>query len=258
MNNPFDRGGAAYAAHRPDYPPELAAALARACARRGHGVDIGCGSGQLTALLAPHFDRVTGIDPSASQIAHATPAPGVTYATGRAEATGLPDGCADLIVAAQAAHWFDLPAFYAEARRIARPGAVLALVSYGVPVIAGPGAAAFARFYWHDIHAHWPPARRHVETGYRDLPFPFAPLAIAAPDITRDWDWAALRGYIDTWSATRAAARAGVTLAPALARLARGWGPPDVPRRVRWPVTIRAARIAPGQAGPGCGTISLW
>ena len=44
----------------------------------------------------------------------------------------LPDKSASLVTAAQAAHWFDLPAFYAEARRVLMPDSILALISYGV------------------------------------------------------------------------------------------------------------------------------
>lgn len=108
--------------------------------RRGHALDLGCGTGQLSVLLAGEFDRVTATDPSASQIASAGARGNIRYAIGTAEAIDLPPASLDLIVAAQAAHWFDLPAFYAEARRIAAPGAALALVSYGVPRLSGPAA----------------------------------------------------------------------------------------------------------------------
>src|SRR5688572_14539271 len=128
----FSAGSENYAASRPDYPPELAAFLAEASPARGLAVDCGCGTGQLTVRLAEHFNEVLATDASARQIAAAAPHPRVTYRTAPAEASGLEPDLADLIVAAQAAHWFDIEAFYAEARRIARPGALLALVTYGV------------------------------------------------------------------------------------------------------------------------------
>jgi SAM-dependent methyltransferase len=51
--NWFDQGGQAYARFRPDYPPELGARLASMAPAHGLAVDVGCGNGQLTQLLAP-------------------------------------------------------------------------------------------------------------------------------------------------------------------------------------------------------------
>lgn len=142
--NWFDQGGQSYAQFRPAYPEALAAFLATAAPATGLAVDVGCGNGQLATLLARHFAQVVGVDPSADQIAHAKPASGVAYAVARAEKLPLADGVASAVTAAQAAHWFDLPTFYAEVRRIARPGAVVALISYGVLVLEGAWARAFS------------------------------------------------------------------------------------------------------------------
>ena len=161
----FEEGGADYARHRPTYPPALADALADTCAATGHALDVGCGTGQLSALLAARFRQVTATDPSETQIANAAPHPRVAYAIEPAERIGLPDASADLVVAAQAAHWFNLDRFYVEARRVLYPGGALALVSYGVPQLTGPAAERFERFYWQDVHRHWPPGREHVEQG---------------------------------------------------------------------------------------------
>ena len=64
--NWFEQGGGNDAAHRPDYPAELGAELARIAPRRGTAVDVGCGTGQLTGLLAEHFTHVIGVDPGAA------------------------------------------------------------------------------------------------------------------------------------------------------------------------------------------------
>ena len=60
----FTAGGERYAQFRPHYPAALAKALAALAPAKRIAVDIGCGSGQLTTLLAPHFERVIGVDPS--------------------------------------------------------------------------------------------------------------------------------------------------------------------------------------------------
>lgn len=130
--NWFDAGGDAYARYRPDYPDKLVDILAEIAPARHLAVDVGCGNGQFTRQLATSFEAVIGLDSSADQIANAAPHDRVRYAVAPAENLGLPEHCADLITAAQAAHWFDLPRFYAQVRRVAAPGAALALISYGV------------------------------------------------------------------------------------------------------------------------------
>ncbi|WP_299907316.1 class I SAM-dependent methyltransferase [uncultured Paracoccus sp.] len=241
----FEEGGAGYARHRPTYPPVLAGALAALTAGRGQALDVGCGNGQLTVLLAAEFDRVTGTDISADQIANAEPRPNIDYRVEPAEASALTDGSVDLIVAAQAAHWFDLPRFYAEVRRLAAPGAALALVSYGVPELAGPAAERFRRFYWGDIHPFWPEGRAHVEQGYASLDFPFAELSIPALVIERDWSFSALAGYVSTWSAVKAAAKAGQgeIAETTMTEIAALWGDPGTEYRISWPITGRFARL---------------
>ena len=137
-------------------------------------VDVGCGTGQLTALLAQHFRKVVGIDPSAEQLANASQHPLVEYAQAHAESLPLPNDCANLVVAAQAAHWFELPRFYREVRRIARKPAALALVSYGAPRFEESNLQdRFARFYEQEIGPFWPPERRLVDQGYATIDFPF-------------------------------------------------------------------------------------
>lgn len=245
--NWFDQGGAAYAAFRPDYPPELAAFLAMISPGRNRAVDVGCGAGQLTVGLAQHFEVVVGVDPGADQIAHAAAHPHVRYVVAPAEATGLAAGAADLITAAQAAHWFDLDAFYPEVRRLARPDAVLALITYGAPVLEDDLRDRFDRFYADEIGPFWPPERRLVDTGYADMPFPFE--ALTAPEfaIRRDWALAEFLGYIGTWSAVRRARAAGRgdVLDRFTADLAASWGEPDRRRPVVWPIRMRLGRVSP-------------
>lgn len=244
-SNPFADGGAGYARHRPTYPRRLADVLADSCPRTHHALDVGCGTGQLSGLLARRFERVTATDPSPAQLAHAQPCPGVTYVEEPAERIGLDDASVDLVVAAQAAHWFNLDAFYAEARRVARPGAPLALISYGVPTLEGAAGARLHAFYWTDIHPFWPTGREHVERGYQSLPFPFNEIALPPLSIDRDWRLPDLLGYLRTWSAVRRATEMGqgACVDAGLQDLADLWGHPGASRRITWPIVGRLARL---------------
>lgn len=103
------------------------ASVAPAAAGRRTAVDLGAGTGKLSAALAARGLAVTAVDPAASML-DALRAPGVERVVGTAEATGLPDACADLVTAAQAWHWFEADAASAEVLRLLRPGGVLALL----------------------------------------------------------------------------------------------------------------------------------
>lgn len=243
--NWFDQGGRAYARFRPDYPPALASHLAALASDRALAVDVGCGNGQLTRLLAPCFDQVVGIDPSADQIANAFDDDRIAYRRAPAEHMPLAYGCASLITAAQAAHWFDLPAFYREARRIARADAILALIGYGALALEAPLDARFQRFYHDEIGPYWPPQRQLVDSGYATIAFPFDELAPPALDIRCDWSLPQFLGYLGTWSAVRSAREAGQDgLLTAFSNdLAAAWGDPERKRPVRWPLHMRLGRL---------------
>lgn len=245
--NWFEEGGQGYAKFRPDYPPELAGYLAGLCGRRRLAIDVGCGTGQLTTLLAPHFDEVIGLDPSADQVANARAADRVRYLVSPAERLPLPDGGVDLVAVAQAAHWFDLPAFYAEARRVAAPDAVLALVSYGVARLEPELDERFQRFYWKEIGPFWPPERSLVDGGYADLDFPFEELAPAQLEIRKAWSLPQFLGYVATWSAVRRARAAGreQIVQRFVQDLAGLWGEARDRRPVTWPINMRVGRVLP-------------
>lgn len=112
-----------YARFRPSYPPELLdwvvkeAALAPGAAV----VDVGCGTGISTRLWADRGFSVTGVDPNEEMLAQARQAGGPPYRRGDEADTGLPAASADLVVAAQAFHWFDLDKAVGEFSRILKP-----------------------------------------------------------------------------------------------------------------------------------------
>jgi len=243
--NWFDQGGRAYARFRPEYPPQLTDFLASVAPNTRLAVDVGCGNGQLTQHLAAHFSAVVGLDPSADQIANILPNARITYQCAPAEKLPLAEGSASLITAAQAAHWFNLPAFYQEARRIAAPGGVLALISYGVLNLEPTLNARFQTFYWEEIGPYWPVERKLVDTGYATLDFPFEEVAAPPLEIRLDWRLSEFLGYLLTWSAVRRAQEAGryevlLKFADDISRL---WGDANIRRTIAWPINMRIGRL---------------
>jgi SAM-dependent methyltransferase len=243
----FAAVAAAYAANRPTYPPQLFAWLAAQCPGRQLAWDCATGTGQAAVALADHFEQVWATDASSAQLEAAVPGRTITYHAAPAEASGLPDCCADLITVAQALHWFDLEPFYSEVRRVLKPGGLLAVWTYGVFHAEGADNAAVQqmldRFYYETVGPCWPPERRHVEDGYAHLAFPFEPLAPPAFRMAVDWSLPELIGYLRSWSAvSRYQQQTGTdpTL-PLAGELAPLWG--QLPRRVTWPLSLKVGRI---------------
>ncbi|HLL20495.1 MAG TPA: class I SAM-dependent methyltransferase [Kofleriaceae bacterium] len=238
----FSRVAARYATYRPTYPPALADELAARTAPVT-AWDVGCGNGQLSVALASRFARVIATDPSQSQIDAAPSHPHVTYQCVTAEDSGLSDASVDLVVAAQAAHWFDWPRFVTEAGRIARPGALIALVSYGIVLVEGDAGDIVARYYHEVVGPYWPKGREHVENGYRDLAMPWP--AVEAPVLAMEATWTRdeLVGYVSTWSATvKLVETCGLAPFEELGRALVAMWPDGERRPIRWPLALRLAR----------------
>jgi SAM-dependent methyltransferase len=241
----FSSHSSGYAAYRPTYPPALVTFLAGIAPRTKRAIDCGCGNGQLSVLLASRFTQVVAVDASAAQIAAAQPHDRVVYRVAPADRTGEPDAGADLLTVAQAAHWFALDQFYEEVRRVLRPRGVVALITYGILDVEGDIKPLVDDFFFQVIGPYWPPEREHVNSGYRQLAFPFEELEPATLSIDVSWTLPEFIGYIETWSAVREAEKA-VGREPILTftdALARVWGAPDRRRGIRWPLSMRVGRV---------------
>lgn len=124
-----------YAEHRPRYPESLLEDL-RLRTIGDHGellIDWGCGNGELTLPLSPHFDRVRAVDVSDERISIAEEAArregieNVEWQVGKAEDLEIaPESC-DLVTSASAFHWMDRELLSARAFEGLKPGGAVAL-----------------------------------------------------------------------------------------------------------------------------------
>ena len=228
-----------YECYRPGYPPALFEYLASIAPARNRALDVATGNGQAAVGLAGHFAAVRATEPSEAQIARARPHPRVSYVRESAERIGSPDGHFDLLTAAQAAHWFDWPRFYPEARRVLRPGGVIALWTYGLFTVDPVVDAVIGDFYRNVVGPYWPRERRHVEECYASLPFPFDEIAPPRLALETEWSLDAALGYLRSWSAVQryTAARGRSPMALMAPVLAEAWGPGC--RRLGWPIHLR-------------------
>ena len=240
----FSGHSADYSRFRPTYPETLFEWCAEQSPARNAAWDCATGNGQAAVPLARRFGRVFATDLSEKQLAEATRAPGVDYRVGTAEASGLEPTSVDLVTAAQALHWFDHVRFAAEVRRVARPGALLAVWSYGLSATSPEVDRVMHEFY-EMTGPFWEPERQMVDDGYRGISLPFTEVPAPALTLAADWSQAQLLGYVGTWSGLRTMrVKTGrdpiAELTPALAR---AWaGAPT--RRVTWPLALRAFRVS--------------
>lgn len=240
----FSQVSQAYRKFRPEYPDELFQWLAGSAPTPNSALDCGCGTGQAAVALAPYFAQVYAVDPSAEQIANAARHEKVTYLVAPAEATGLPAASQDLVVVAQALHWFDLDRFYPEVRRVAREGAFFAAFSYGLMTVNAAVDQVIKRLYYDTLGSYWPPERGHVDAGYRTLPFPFHEVAAPEFAMTATWELDRLLGYLATWSAVKEfrAQTSRDPLAAVVKELREVWGQEEM-LAISWPLVIRAGVI---------------
>ncbi|KAK3113180.1 hypothetical protein LTR53_009779 [Teratosphaeriaceae sp. CCFEE 6253] len=171
---------------------------------RTTALDVGTGPGKVVWDLLQHFPYVIGCDAGPGMIAHARSAAAAHHLTDRTTFTVTPaETCAaavtatsratvDLITVATAAHWFDLPRFYASAATALRPGGMLALWILSSSFIhpAVPHAreiqAELAELEDDVLRPYWQlPGTLYARNGYDDLPLPWTDAA-ANPGFERE------------------------------------------------------------------------
>ncbi|KAF5704904.1 trans-aconitate 3-methyltransferase [Fusarium mundagurra] len=170
-------------------------------------LDVGCGPGTATQKLAPHFDLAYGVDPGKGMIITASSLGGETrtgapivYKLSTAEdidkINEIPHSSVDMITAATAAHWFDMPRFWAAAAKVLKPGGTIAIWT----VFRQPGSfnnkTELQSIFNDFLDALAPYSRagtRLAQSGYVDLPMPWDD-----PDTSKFYDQLASARHVLT------------------------------------------------------------
>lgn len=241
----FSSRSEGYALYRPTYPDALYEWLAARAPARQTAWDCGTGNGQAARGLSLHFARVIATDGSVAQLAQAAARDNVEYRAATAEESGLDAASVDLVTVAQALHWFDRPRFFTEARRVARVGAILAIWMYNRAAIDREVDEIVLRFYTETVGPYWPDDRVLIDSEYRTIELPFPEIAVPNFAMEAEWTLQRFLGYLRTWSAvTRYVQDKGHDpVALVEADLERAWGGRAAPRRIHWPLIVRAAQL---------------
>lgn len=244
MKDNFSIQSAAYARFRPGYPEALLEHICAHCSNFDAAWDCATGNGQIAAVLADHFQQVEATDLSENQLKNAIPKPNIIYRMAAAEDQIFAPASFDLITVGQAAHWFDLEKFYAEVRRVLRPGGVLALIGYNLLTVDPETDALVRHLYTDVLGEYWDAERRLVETAYSTLPFPFAEIDFPDASMTYEWEFGQLIGYLNTWSALQHFVKetgASPLTDAFVAELREVW-PEGMVKTVRFPIFGRMGR----------------
>ncbi|XP_010938137.1 uncharacterized protein [Elaeis guineensis] len=248
-----------YAEARPNYPQELFQFIASKTPNHDLAWDVGTGSGQAAVSLAKIYNNVVATDTSREQLAFAPKLPNIRYVHTPATVS-VPDlqrdvaapSTVDLITVAQAIHWFHLPTFYAQARRLLRgPHGVLAAWCYNLPRVDPAVDSVLSRLYA-ESRPFWAPQRRTVDDELRSIDFPFDPVegeGHTGPfECTeeKEMDLEMYLTYIRSWSAYQTAREKGVELlSDGLASdLEKAWGGDGkAVKVVRYPIFLKIGKM---------------
>lgn len=203
MKDNFSNNSKGYAAFRPGYPPEMFETIFSFANNRGEALDLATGNGQAAAELAKYFDAVYATDISQNQLDNAIKVNNIIYKCESAEQTSFRNAQFDLVTVAQAVHWFDFNRFYAEVKRILKPGGCFAVLGYGVLSTNPDSDKIIQDFYRNIIGTYWDAERRYIDEEYKTIPFPLEEQQVPSFENRFKWSFEQLIGYLETWSAVK-------------------------------------------------------
>lgn len=203
MKDNFSTQSDKYAKYRPTYPTIFFDYLNLIIPKRENAWDCGTGSGQIAYELTKTFDNIYATDISQSQIDNAHKSEKIKYSVQTAEKTNFDNDKFDLIIVAQAIHWFDFEKFYAEVKRTAKDNAKLCIVGYGLIEITPQIDCIIRDFYTKVIGKYWDIERKYIDDNYTTIPFPFEEIQTPKFENKLQWNLEHLIGYLNTWSAVK-------------------------------------------------------
>lgn len=245
MKDNFSSDADKYARFRPTYPPDFFDYLNSLLPVKQYAWDCGTGNGQVAHELTKTFERVFATDISQSQIANAIQTENISYSIQPAEKTDFPDRMFDLIIVAQAIHWFDFDKFYAEVKRTSKENALICIIGYGRIEISSKIDKIITHFYHNVVGTFWDKERKYLDENYSPIPFPFREIQPPTFIIRLHWTLEHLIGYLNTWSGVKHFIKQnGYNPVDQLqTEIKQNWGK-EKTREIRFPLLLRIGRIS--------------
>lgn len=240
----FSKISDSYARFRPNYPTELIDFVCSTVGDLRLAWDCATGNGQVAVSLAERFERVLATDISHQQIANAFPHPRVNFHVSSAENSGIPDASVDLVVVAEALHWFNIPRFYRELERVLKPGGVFVCWNYRDSHIPGPVDDLIKQLRDITLKPFWPREATLVNVSGYPMPETFLEQSVPTFIMMHDWNLFKFTGYINSWSAVSRYRQQGgeQDMMDILSSIERHWGMVEEKKTVSWPLELRLAR----------------
>jgi SAM-dependent methyltransferase len=192
-----------YAAFRPTYPAALYDFVFEYVKIFDKAWDCATGNGQVAQHLSQFFAEVQATDISAQQLDAAAQVENIHYSIGNAEQTAFAANTFDLITVGQALHWFEQQKFFAEAKRVGKPGSILAVWGYAALSVDEKIDPIFYHYYHETVGAYWDEARKQVEEEYSNVNFPFDKIISKKFELMVHWSLPQFIGYLQSWSASQ-------------------------------------------------------
>jgi SAM-dependent methyltransferase len=199
----FSAQARSYATFRPAYPAALYDFIMTKVNDTKAAWDCACGNGQVAKDLSARFEKVYATDHNENQLANAVKKENIIYSLTAAENTPFADQQFDLVTVGQALHWFDRPAFFNEARRVLKPGGVIATWGYSLLSINKEIDHTINHFYTRIIGPYWDKERKLIDEQYKTVEFPFQKIDVPEFEFSFEWNVDELIGYISTWSSVQ-------------------------------------------------------
>ena len=240
----FSKQAKEYSLYRPKYPSELFEYLCGLVKEHNTAWDCATGNGQAALGLANYFGKVIATDASRSQINNALPHSKIEYRVSPAENSGLAGNSIDLITVASAIHWLDTDKFYAEVKRILKPGGVFAVWSYNGNNINPEVNKILEKFSHKVLYEHWP-IESAIAWNFREkIQLPFEEIISPQFFIKLSWDLKDLLNYLYTWSSTQNYIKTrGINPLDELYKeLINVWGKENEKKSVKIPLIMKAGR----------------
>lgn len=203
MKDNFSKQAVDYSKFRPQYPEEMIEYVISFVRNKLTALDIATGNGQVAHKLSAHFKNVFATDISQKQLNNAIQVNNIIYSKEPAENTSFENQKFDLIVVAQAVHWFDFEKFYKEIYRILKPDGIFAVMGYGLFFTNTDSDKILRHFYYTIVGPYWDAERKYLDENYETIPFPFEEIPTNKFENQFTWTFETLIGYLQTWSSVQ-------------------------------------------------------